>query len=88
MTGKLNREKLKAFLYRRRSNTLGLLLITAFSIVVTLLCAMTGFKRTDILAGVCVLLVLLCIVQLYRVRKSFRTIRSFRGIRRKKKKDA
>ena len=88
MAGKLNGEKLKSFLCRRKSNTLGLFMITAFAVVITLLCALTGFKRTDFLAIVCVLMLLLCIVQLYRVRKSFRTIRAFKGMRKKKKREA
>ncbi|MBP3656271.1 MAG: hypothetical protein J6K32_06190 [Clostridia bacterium] len=85
MPGKINGEKLKLFLYRRKTNTLGLFLIAALSVAVTLICALIGFPRTDILAGVSLLLILLCIVQLYRLRKSFRTIPSFKGQRKKRK---
>lgn len=85
MARKINTEKLKAFLLKRKANTLGLFLMTFCALLVTLACALTGFPRTDILAFVCILMVLLCIVQLYRVRKAFRTIRSFKGIRRKKR---
>ena len=88
MAGKFNGEKLKTFLYRRRSNTIGLMLITALSIALTLICAFIGFKRTNVLAGVCVLLGLLCAVQYLRVRRSYRTIHAFKGTRKRKKKEA
>lgn len=87
MANKLNREKLKAFILRRKLNAFGLLVITIFSAVVTLICALVGFARTDILALVTVLLVLLCFIQSIKMRKSFRTIRSFKGSRKKKKEN-
>ena len=88
MAGKFNGEKLKAFLYRRRSNTIGLMLITALSVAVTLICAFVGFKRTDVLAWICVLLGLLCVVQYLRIRRSYRTIHAFKGTRKRNKKEA
>ena len=86
MANKLNRERLKAFILRRKLNAFGLLSITVASVLITLLCALIGFPRTDILAGVTVLLVVLCFVQAFRMRSSFRTIRSFKGSRKKKRR--
>ncbi len=79
----LNREKLKAFIQRRRINALGLAVITAASAVITLVCALTGFPHTDILVIVTVLLVVLCVVQLLKYRRRFRTIH--KGLRVRKK---
>ena len=84
MPRKINRNSLKAFLARRRTNALGLTIITAASAVITLICAMTGFKRTDVLAIVTVLLITLCLLQAFKYRKSFRTMKSFKGFRKKK----
>ena len=84
MPRKINRTSLKAFLARRRTNALGLTIITAASAVITLICAMTGFKRTDVLAVVTVLLITLCLLQAFKYRKSFRTMKSFKGFRKKK----
>lgn len=86
MANKLNRERLKAFILRRKLNAFGLLSITVASVLITLLCALIGFPRTDILAVVTVLLVALCFVQAFRMRSSFRTIRSFKGSRKKKRR--
>lgn len=86
MPRKLNREKLKAFIERRKANAAGLLVITALSAVITLVCAVTGFARTDILALVTIALIVLCVVQMYKMRSSFRTIRSFKGSRKRKAK--
>ncbi len=87
MARKLNREKLKAFIERRKINTFGLMVITAVSAVITLACALSGFARTDLLALVTLLLVVLCVVQMYKMRSSFRTIRSFKGSRKRKPKE-
>ena len=84
MPRKINRNSLKDFLARRRTNALGLTIITAASAVITLICAMTGFKRTDVLAVVTVLLITLCLLQAFKYRKSFRTMKSFKGFRKKK----
>jgi len=86
MARKLNREKLKAFMERRKINTFGLMVITAVSAVITLVCALFGFARTDILALVTIALIVLCIVQMYKMRSSFRTIRSFKGSRKRSKR--
>ena len=86
MANKLNRERLKAFILRRKLNAFGLLSITVASVLITLLCALIGFPRTDILAVVTVLLVVLCFVQAFRMRSSFRTIRSFKSSRKKKRR--
>lgn len=77
------RDKLKAFLQRRKINALGLLVITVMSAVITLICALKGFARTDLLILVTVLLVLLCGVQAIKLRKTFRTIPSFKGQRKR-----
>ena len=81
----LNKEKLKEFLFRRRINFLTLLAITLLSVVITVICLVTGFisNRVYILVIVSILLVLLCCLQAYRMRKSFRTMKAFRGLRKK-----
>jgi len=84
MPRKFNKSRLKAFIARRKINALGLTIITAASVLITLLCALTGFKRTDVLAVVTILLVLLCLLQAFKYRKSFRTMKSFRGSGKKK----
>lgn len=86
MPQKINKEKLKAFILRRKLNAFGLLTITVLSAVITLLCVLTGFAHTDILVIVTILLVLLCFLQAYKLRSSFRTIPSFKGSRKKKRK--
>lgn len=78
------RERLKAFLLRRKLNAYGLLVITAGSLVAALIAGLCGFAHTDILALVALLLVALCFVQGYRMRASFRTVREFRASRKKK----
>jgi len=84
MPRKFNRNSLKAFIARRKTNALGITIITAASVLITLICAMTGFKHTDVLFIVSVLLVLLCLLQAFKYRRSFRTMKSFRGYRKKK----
>ena len=84
MPRKINRTRLKAFIARRKTNSLGLSIITVASALITLICAMTGFKRTDVLAVVTVLLIALCLLQAIKYRKSFRTMKSFKGLRKKK----
>lgn len=86
MANRINRDRLKAFILRRRLNAFGLLIITFVSAFVTILCALNSFDKTDILVVVTVLLVLLCFVQAFRMRSSFRTIRSFKGSPRRKKR--
>lgn len=80
-----HKENLRAFIMRRKINAMGLLVITLMTAVITIFCAIRGFARTDILATVTVLLVLLCFIQEIKMRKGFRTIRSFKGSRKKKK---
>ena len=79
------RERLKAFLLRRKLNAFGLLAITAGSLIATLIAGLCGFAHTDLLALVALMMVALCFVQGYRMRASFRTMRAFRGFRKKKK---
>ena len=81
----IHSEKLRAFIQRRRMNTIGLFMLTLLSLVLTILSALTGFPRTYILALVTVLLTLLSAVQILKLRSGFRTIRDFRGYRRRKK---
>lgn len=78
----INRKKLAAFIQRRKINALGLTVITAASAIITLLCALTGFRHTDVLALVTIALVALCLVQYFRNRKGFRTMHAFKGKRR------
>ena len=84
MPRKINRTSLKSFIARRKTNTLGLIIITAASALITLICALKGFKRTDVLAVVTVLFILLCLLQAFKYQKLFRTMKSFRGSRKKK----
>ena len=84
MPRETKREKLKAFLMRRKINALGLLVLTIASAVITVLCAVKRFARTDLLILITALLVVLCFVQAFKLRKSFRTIRSSKGLRRKR----
>lgn len=82
----LHSEKLREFLQRRRMNTIGLLVLTLLSLVLTILGALTSYSRTYILAFVTVLLTLLSAVQILKLRSGFRTIRDFRGYRRRRKR--
>ena len=84
MPRKINRTRLKAFIARRKINSLGLSIITAASALITLICAMTGFKRTDVLAVVTVLLIALCLLQAIKYRKSFRTMKTLKVSKKKK----
>lgn len=86
MAKKFNGEKLKAFLLRRRINTMGLFMTTGVCALLTLLCAVTGFARTGMLIFVTAMLVVLCLFQMWRLRSSFRTMRSFKGFRKRKKR--
>jgi len=82
MSKGINRKRLAAFIQRRKINALGLTLITAASAVITLLCALTSFKHTDVIALVTIALVALCLVQYFRNRKGFRTMHAFKGKKR------
>ena len=86
MANRINRKRLKAFLLRRKLNSFGLLIITLFSLIISILCLLSGFAHTDIIITVTVLFVLLCFVQAYKMRRSYRTIRSFKGSPRRKKR--
>ena len=88
MKKRFNREKLKAFIVRRKANYLGLLTITAVSLIATLALALRHSRRTGILVVVSILLLILCALQTYKMRSSYRTIPSFHGFRKKKKRDA
>ena len=79
-----NRKKLSSFLQRRRINALGITVLTAASAVITLICAATNFKHTDVLILVTIALVVLCLLQYFRNRKGFRTMHAFKGLRKKK----
>jgi len=81
----LNKKSLRAFIQRRKINALGLLVLTFASAIITILCALRGFARTDILAMVTAALVILCLIQEVKLKRSFRTIPSFKGSRKKRK---
>ena len=85
MPRKFNKKILTAFIQRRKINALGLTVITAASAVITLLCALNGFAHTDILVLVTISMVALCLLQYFKNRKGFRTLRSFKGLRKKSK---
>ena len=82
---KINKDVLKAFIQRKKINALGLIIITAISAVCTLLGAATNFHRTDILAIITAVMVLLCILQLIKNGRGFRTLRSSKPLHRKKR---
>ena len=84
MANGVNRKKLASFMARRRINALGLTVITAASVIITLVCAMTGFAHTDILAMVTIAMIILCLLQYFKNRKGFRTMHAFKGKRRTK----
>jgi len=87
MAARFNKEKFRAFLLRRKLNAFGLLSITVMSALITLICALTGMssRKLDLLVWVTIALVLLCFIQAFKMRRSFRTIRS-KSLHRKKKK--
>ena len=87
MKHRISRAKFKEFIMRRKVNAYTLLALTVFSAVITFLCAMQGFHRTDVLVGVTIALIVLCIVQAYKLRSSFRTIKMFRGVRKKRRRE-
>lgn len=82
MAKAFNRKRLAAFIQRRKINALGLTMITAASAIITLLCALIGFRHTDILAMVTIAMVALCLIYYFRNRKGFRTMHAFKGKRR------
>ena len=79
------KERLRLFIQRRKINALSLLVITFASAIITIICAIQGFDRTDILAMVTAALVVLCIIQEYKMRRSYRTLHAFKGSPKKKK---
>ncbi|MBR5287513.1 MAG: hypothetical protein IKU34_02845 [Clostridia bacterium] len=86
MGKRINRKTLGEFFVRRKLNLLSLLSITLLSIVVTVVCLITGFirERVGILVFVSVMLMILCIIQTFRMKSSFRTMKDFKGKRKKK----
>ena len=82
MAKAFNRKKLAAFIQRRKINALGLTVLTSASGIITLICAATGFAHTDVLVLVTVAMIALCLIQYFRTRKGFKTMRSFRGKKR------
>lgn len=81
---KINKAVLKAFIQRKKINALGLIVITAVSAVMTLLGALTGFARTDILAIITVMMIFLCLLQMIKNGRGFRTLRSSKTLHKKK----
>lgn len=84
MARKIDRARLKAFVLRRRANMMGLLAITAFSFITTIICFFCGFERTDVLSVVTACFILLCLVQMLRMKKSFRTLKAYKAVRKRK----
>ena len=74
-----NRKKFTAFIQRRRINALGLTVLTAASVIIALICAITNFEHTDIIVLSSIAMVVLCLLQYFKNRKGFRTMRSFKG---------
>ena len=84
MTKFFNRKKLTAFIQRRKLNALGLTVLTAASVIISLICAMTNFEHTDIIVMASVAMVVLCLLQYFKNRKGFRTMHAFKVVRKKK----
>lgn len=79
MANGINRKRLAAFIHRRKINALGLTVLTAASAIITLICALTSFQHTDVLALVTIAMVALCLIQYFRNRRGFRTMHAFKG---------
>ena len=79
-----NQKSLRAFIQRRKINALTLLAMTFLCAVITIFCAITGHRHTDILCMVTILLVVLCFIQEIKLRRSYRTMKSFKGSAKKK----
>lgn len=88
MAARFNKEKLKSFILRRKLNSFGLMSLTVMSILVTLICALTGIssKKLDLLVWVTIALIVLCFIQAFKMKRKFRTIHA-KSLRRKKKQD-
>ena len=73
---------------RRKINSFSLLVITVMSALITIFSALTGAPsiKLDLMVMVTIALVILCFIQAFKMHKSFRTIRSFKGFRKKTKK--
>ena len=78
-----NRKKLSAFIQRRKINALGLTVITAASVIISLICALTDFAHTDIIVLASIIMVVLCLLQYFKNRRGFRTLHTFKGSRKK-----
>ena len=88
MANDINKKRLREFFFRRRINFVTLLVITLLSIAATIVCRLAGFipGRLVILELVSLLLLILCVIQTYRMRRSFRTMKEFKGKRKKVRK--
>ena len=80
----INKKSLRAFVQRRKINALTLLAMTFLCAVITVFCAIRGHAHTDILCIVTILLVVLCFIQEVKMRRSYRTMKSFKGSVKKK----
>ncbi len=89
MANRINRRKWKEFFFRRKINMTTLLVITLMSVVITGICLIAGFlpERITLLELVTAALIVLSIVQTYRMKSSFRTMKDFKGKRKKRTKE-
>ena len=89
MANRINRSKWKEFFFRRKINMTTLLVITLMSVVITGICLIAGFlpERITLLELVTAALIVLSIVQTYRMKSSFRTMKDFKGKRKKRTKE-
>lgn len=89
MANQINRRKWKEFFFRRKINMTTLLVITLMSVVITGICLIAGFlpERITLLELVTAALIVLSIVQTYRMKSSFRTMKDFKGKRKKRTKE-
>ena len=89
MANRINRRKWKELFFRRKINMTTLLVITLMSVVITGICLIAGFlpERITLLELVTAALIVLSIVQTYRMKSSFRTMKDFKGKRKKRTKE-
>ena len=61
----------RVIVWHNRIDTIALFALTIISAGITLLCMLTGFKRTNLLCIITAMFLILCIVQLCLLRKNY-----------------
>ena len=72
-----HRKKFTAFIQRRRINALGLTVLTAASVIIALICAITNFEHTDIIVLSSIAMVVLCLLQYFKNQVKGNILQSF-----------